>query len=398
MKSDLNNTVNLKTKKKILCFVEHYVPGYKWGGPVHAIKNFADQLSEEFDIYIVCRDREHGDKVPFKNIKINKWNKVGEAMVLYACPKTVSIMGLYKIMSHTKYDIIYLNSFFSKYFSIIPLIIRNLILANSFACILSPRGEFSPNALKLKRFKKFLFIIFTKLIGMHRNIKWIASSKYEYYDIKNIFFELHKKIFIARDLVSNLELSNIKKNTKNTKSFKIVFLSRISPMKNLDFLLKAMKDLKKVSLQLAIYGTIDDKNYWNYCKTLISELPKNIKVKFFNRVKPKKVLTVFSKYDLFTFPTRGENFGYVITESLSAGTPILLSNKTLWKNDKNFGVEIVPLNKKKWVDTIKKWASLPRSELTRRRKAAYNYAVKNVFLENKKTLILFKRIFNNIKK
>ena len=73
----------------------------------------------------------------------------------------------------------------------------------------------------------------------------------------------------------------------------------------------------------------------------------------------------------------------------------MLSNKTLWKNDKNFAIEIVPLEKKKWVDAIKKWISLPRSELLKRRKAAHNYAVKNIFLENKKTLILLKRIFNN---
>ena len=58
-------------------------------------------------------------------------------------------------------------------------------------------------------------------------------------------------------------------------------------MKNLDYLLKVLKGLKKVSLQLAIYGTIEDKKYWKYCKLLISELPKNIKVIFFNKVKIK---------------------------------------------------------------------------------------------------------------
>ena len=62
MKSKFIISKKLKSKKKILCFVEHYEPSYKWGGPVHAIKNFVDQLNNEFNIYIVCRDRDHGDK------------------------------------------------------------------------------------------------------------------------------------------------------------------------------------------------------------------------------------------------------------------------------------------------------------------------------------------------
>ena len=399
MKSKFIISKKLKSKKKILCFVEYYVPSYKWGGPVHAIKNFVDQLNNEFNIYIVCRDRDYGDKASFKNIKINEWNKVGKVMVLYASPKNVNFMGFYKLMRDVQYDILYLNSFFSKYFSILPLFIQYLKFTSSSTCILSPRGEFSPNALKLKKLKKLLFIMFTKLVGLHDNVRWLASSKYEYYDIKKIFDKFKKKIYIARDLVSNLVLPNIKQATKKKiKIFKIVFLSRITPMKNLDYLLKVLKGLKKVSLQLAIYGTIEDKKYWKYCKLLISELPKNIKVIFFNKVKPEKVLTVFSKYDLFTFPTRGENFGYVITESLSAGTPILLSDKTLWKNDKKFGIEIVPLDIKKWVDAIQKWANLSRYELMKRRKAAHHYAKKNIFLVNKKTLIQTKKIFNNLKK
>jgi glycosyltransferase involved in cell wall biosynthesis len=34
---------------------------------------------------------------------------------------------------------------------------------------------------------------------------------------------------------------------------------------------------------------------------------------------------------MFFFPTRGENYGHVIAESLSVGTPVLISDQTPWR-------------------------------------------------------------------
>ena len=39
-----------------------------------------------------------------------------------------------------------------------------------------------------------------------------------------------------------------------------------------------------------------------------------------------------SNYDLFLFPTSGENYGHVIAESITVGTRVLISNKTPWVN------------------------------------------------------------------
>src|SRR5690606_20694183 len=44
-----------------------------------------------------------------------------------------------------------------------------------------------------------------------------------------------------------------------------------------------------------------------------------------------QVAALFSKYDLFFLPTRGENYGHVIAEALSMGTPVLISDQTPWR-------------------------------------------------------------------
>jgi len=67
-----------------------------------------------------------------------------------------------------------------------------------------------------------------------------------------------------------------------------------------------------------IYGTLEDLKYWNECQELIKKLPDNIKVKYMGIVKPDMVVPVFSFYDLFLFPSGGENYGHVIAESLTA--------------------------------------------------------------------------------
>jgi glycosyltransferase involved in cell wall biosynthesis len=68
-----------------------------------------------------------------------------------------------------------------------------------------------------------------------------------------------------------------------------------------------------------------------------------LKVSMNSFVKNSEVQKILSKYDLFVLPTCSENFGHVIIESLSVGTPVLISNKVLWKSDKKGGFQTLTL-------------------------------------------------------
>jgi hypothetical protein len=39
-----------------------------------------------------------------------------------------------------------------------------------------------------------------------------------------------------------------------------------------------------------------------------------------------------AEYDLFLFPTLGENYGHVISEALASGCPVVISDQTPWRN------------------------------------------------------------------
>ena len=86
------------------------------------------------------------------------------------------------------------------------------------------------------------------MLNLFDKIVWQAASKSEY---KDIFINLSIKknlVKIASDLSKKYKTSkkfNLKKNKKTPGNLKIIFLSRINPMKNLDFLIKVLDRTKK---------------------------------------------------------------------------------------------------------------------------------------------------------
>ena len=87
---------------------------------------------------------------------------------------------------------------------------------------------------------------------------------------------------------------------------------------------------------------------------------------------------MFQNYDLFFFPTKGENFGHVILESMSAGTPTLIADTTPWKNLQEFGVGWdIPLSSpSEFANAIENMFKLNEKEYLKMRNSARNYAEK----------------------
>ena len=362
-------------KKKILCFTDHYLPGFRAGGPIRSILNFVENLGDEFEIYIICNDRDMQDTNNYPNVNIDSWNKVGKASVFYVSKKYSGLKKLIKLLNEFDYDFLYLNSFFSPKFTILPLLLRQFMLIKKKACIVCPRGNLSPEALKLKSFKKKIYLKFFNLLGLYLDLNWQASSDHEKKDIIVNFKNTEKKISVVEDFTP-LPLKSIYNNKIKSRSagaLRLLFLSRISPMKNLDFLLRVLSKIK-TSIELSIYGPKEDLVYWKQCLSLIYGLPKNINVKICDELKLDQTTNILLLHDLFISPTRGEAFGNAIIESVSSGLPAIISDKTLWRPDPNGGIEVLRLEENLWIDTITKWSKYDELTLKNKRQAALDYA------------------------
>ena len=381
---------------KILLLVGNYLPGYKSGGALRSTVNMVERLGRDFEFNIITSDRDMGDDLPYSNRALNQWKTVGNASVYYLSPKPQSLINIAKIIKNTEYDILYLNSFFNPYFSIFPLLLRQVRMLPSKPIILATRGEFAKGALNLKKSKKTIFMFLANVLGLYRNILWQASSKFEANDISKIMKRWNPRILIAPNIPKYLEPSSYKEsNLRDTsKPLKICFLGRIAPVKNLDFALDVLLK-SKISCIFDIYGPMEDVSYWNKCLDIIKLLPLTIKISYKGPIENTNVHKMLKRYDLFFLPTKGENFGHVILESMSSGTPVLIANTTPWRNLEKHGVgwDISLESPDKFISAIEKISLIKKDDYIEFRNSVRNYAEK--FANDDSILDSSRQLFNN---
>lgn len=327
-------------KPRVLVLVRYYLPGFRSGGPVRTIANMVEQLGDSFDFCVVTSDRDALEATPYETVTIDGWNSVGNAQVYYLSPKNLTLRRIARIISTTPHDVLYLNSFFDRAFTRLPLLARRLGLLPKRPVVIAPRGECAPDALALKRWRKTIYRFGAARVGLYRELIWQASGPHERLNIEQMLGVTARRIFVAPNLPAVLcdeMLEPAPLRLAESGPLRVVYLSRIAPMKNLDF---ALRVLSRVESQVVfdVYGPIDAKPYWQACLDLIAKTPPNVTVRYQGAKDHAEVFGLLSEYELFFLPTRGENFGHVIMESLSAGTPVLISDRTPWRYLESAGV------------------------------------------------------------
>jgi len=327
----------LSIRPKVLVFIPNYLPGYESGGILRTVVNTVDWLSDDYEFWIVTRDRDLGSDAQYPDINLNEWQNVEGAMVRYLPPHLCTTSYLAKLIAETPHALIHLNSFFDPVFTIKILLARRIGWVMRKPLVLSVRGELVEGCLRLKYLKKVSYITLSKFMGFYKNVVWHASSKYEALDFIKVLSLKDDHIKVALDLPSKVVPRAPNSALLGDNCLRVVFLSRLTREKNLDYALRILQRVK-AKMVFDIYGPAEDPAYLNECHELINNLPKNILVKYYGPVSPSRVSEIFSSYDLFFFPSRGENYGHVIAESISVGTKILISNNTPWRDLESEGL------------------------------------------------------------
>ncbi|MFZ4856342.1 MAG: glycosyltransferase family 4 protein [Desulfuromonadaceae bacterium] len=392
-------------KPIILIFSAGYLPGYRAGGPIRSIESIVNLLSDEFYFKIITYDHDLGIEEPYEGVISDTWCRVGKAEVYYASKLSLRLLALSSLINSVKFDIMYLNSFFSTDFTLKPLLLRYLKI-NTLNCniILAPRGEFSIGALKQKWLKKNIYIRFARICGLYNHLIWQASSRFEKNDIITSFTKAKVSvalpITIAPDLVSGSnDLLHTSQHQKQVGVLDIVFLSRISPKKNLDGALSMLKGIQG-DITFNIFGTAEDHDYWQECQKIFQTFDSNIKVNYHGSVEHSQVRKIFQKHHLFFFPTLGENFGHVIIEALLEGCPILLSDQTPWRDleDKGIGWDLSLECPDKFRDILQRCVNMDNIEFSNLSLQTKTYALNIVndplSLEQNRNLF-FSALLNN---
>ena len=274
-----NNTKSPTPPPKVLVVIGHYLPGFKSGGILRSVENTINYLCDEFDFFVLTRNHDVGDTTPYSNVRLNQWQTVGNSKVLYLDPNSSSFNNICTTVNLTPHDLIHLNSFFD------PLSIK-VLLGNKIGkikcgpIVLSPRGEFGWASLRIRFYKKLVYMLISKLFGFFNGIIWHASTMNEKKDIMKIMRVKEDDIHVAKDLPLPVSQNYVSKppyeESDSAHALRVVFISNIGPEKNLHYVINVLLKVK-VQIVFNIYGRIVNEKYWKKCQRLINTLPENMR-------------------------------------------------------------------------------------------------------------------------
>jgi glycosyltransferase involved in cell wall biosynthesis len=309
-------------------------------------------LSDEFSFFVCTRAHDVGADEFFEEARRKAWFCTKDFKVFYIKGLYDYLKFLFELRSN-EYHKIYFNSVFSFWFSIIPILFLRITSSKSFfdKVIIAPRGELMTGALNTRKYRKTIFLGIMKIVNMYSNVTWHSSNQLETKFIKKTFgsdarIKEAQDLSVRTNLYFNTELVGL------SSVLKLVFVSRITPKKNLSFLLKVLKKCD-FPIFLTVVGPAEDQNYWEICQRGIQDLPKNISVEVVGPVTYEKVNKYYLNADLLALPTLGENFGHVFVEAMMAGAGLITSKNNIWSSSGLKSIMCEELIIDTWVKKLK---------------------------------------------
>ena len=329
-----------------------FLPGFKAGGPVKSIAEMLERLPEDLTCLVLTADRDLGDPEPYPGLS-GRTVPHGRHEVHYVDPRSPHHWreALRRVRG-ARPRLLYVNSFFSPFFTVLPVLAARVRLFHVADVLIAPRGELSPGALAIRSRKKRLFVVPWSLVLRSLRPTFHASTD----DEARLVREL---LPWARVVVQINSLGPEPREAPLDAGAvpRFVFLSRISRKKNLPLALAALAQVPE-RVDLDIYGPIEDPAVWDECTALLAALPQQVRVTYLGPLRPPDVAATLAQYDALVLPTLGENFGHVVAESLAAGCPVVCSTRTPWTGllESGGGTAVGSFDVAHWSAVLSSWA------------------------------------------
>lgn len=357
-------------KPRIIVLIGAFWPGHESAGPNLSVKAMCETLADSFDFLLVARDRAFGATAPL--VASDGWLDLGWAKIRYLPIGPRGATGLARLLRETPHDIVFTNSFFDKEFTIPLLVARRFGKVPRKPVVLSPRGEFSYGALGLKASRKSIYRAAASMLGLVNDVVFHATSDDEVRDVRAAFTA--NRVVLISNVRPAFPLPPHVRPALGAP-LRVAFVGRISPVKGLDVALESLR-LARRPVDFTIYGPISDAAHWARCRTIMEALPGHVSARHAGELANCAVPTALAAQDLMFMPSRSENFGHAIFESLCAGTPVMIGGRTPWQGleAERAGFDLSDMSPAAFATAIDRYAALDADERASWREGARHIA------------------------
>lgn len=308
---------------KILHTIQDF--GEKSGGTSTCTYNLLSSLNREnLDIDILTLQSEQGNRIMGNG---EEWIKVleNDSITPYGYSS-----NLYNFLEKSNYDIYHTNGLWMYCNHITCAVARK----KNKPCIITPHGMLYPNALRRSYWKKYplLKLFFNKDISKASCIH--VTCEEEMNHVRD--FGYKGDIAVIPNLIDIPVFVNDISRAYNGRRFG--FLGRLHPIKKVENIIEGFYKLKsdlRDKSELMILGT-GDTDYEKLLKHKVESLRLS-NVRFLGFVSGIQKYDVLSSMSTLFVPSDFENFGMIVPEALSVGTPVMASLGTPWKKLNDHG-------------------------------------------------------------
>ena len=315
-----------------LLFVTQYDPSNPAaGGPVfkvRALSHHMARLGHSVTILTAATsecvnnaDRSHMEEID-GSIQIIRLR----TLFRYRSTTVNPAVGVVALREAPRSDVIHLFGFYDFMAPVVARVAR----ANDIPYILEPMGMLLPIVRSLGKKRRYHIWLGRSVIADASQV--IATAPQEREELIEAGVSLDN-ISVRRNGIDLDEFASLPKRGTLRQRLGIapekrlvLYLGLISRKKNPDLLLRAFANINSPDVHLVIAGP-DAEGCLEELRGLRDLLGLQLRVVFPGPLYGEDKLAALVDADVFVLPSKNENFGNVIAESIAAGTPVVISDK-----------------------------------------------------------------------
>ena len=306
---------------KILQINASYKPAYIYGGPTMSVSKLSEQLSDAgcfVEVYTTTANGKTelsvapGQHALVDGVSVTYFKRITKDHSHFS---PALLIRLWKEVKN--FDAIHVHAWWNT----VSVLCCWIAIMRGVPVIVSPRGTLSAYSFSNKNSlpKRVIHNLLGKQLLRKSSIHVTSNREKEAIEI---LISPKRIVKIANFVALPETTPDVPIERLPDEPLKLLFFSRIEEKKGLDILLKALVTVN-IPCHLTIAGD-GEETYIDKLKTIAANNGISGYVSWIGFQSINK-FDILQQHDLMILPSHDENFGNVVIESLSVGTPVLVS-------------------------------------------------------------------------